>query len=67
MLPSYDPAGYAASVRILALLLLAMTLPSRADTVRIGGIDWQTDYDQAVQVARREGKPLWLHFGENPG
>ena len=36
-------------------------------TVRIGGIDWYTDYDVAVKIARLDGKPLWLHFGENPG
>ena len=36
-------------------------------TVRIGGIDWYQDYDVALQVAKKSNKPLWLHFGENPG
>lgn len=35
--------------------------------VRIGGIDWHTDYDEALQRARELRKPLWVHFGENPG
>lgn len=37
------------------------------ETVRIGRIDWYVDYDAAMQVARDTAKPLWLHFGENPG
>ncbi len=41
--------------------------PAPAKTVRIGGIDWYTDYDRAHADARTSGKPLWLHFGENPG
>jgi len=35
--------------------------------VRIGDIYWFGDYDRAVRVARKEGKPLLRHFGENPG
>lgn len=33
----------------------------------IGDLLWHTDYDAAVEVARAEGKPLWVHFGEDPG
>ena len=29
--------------------------------------DCLTDYDVALRQSRRSGKPLWLHFGENPG
>lgn len=36
-------------------------------TVQIGQVTWYTDYDQAMKVATKENKPLWLHFGENPG
>lgn len=50
-----------------ALLLLFLACPAGAETVRIGGIDWHTDYSTAQKLARREHKPLWLHFGENPG
>ena len=35
--------------------------------VEIGEVLWFVDYEAAVEVARREGKPLWVHFGENPG
>jgi len=35
--------------------------------VRIGRIYWHTSYDDARALARRENKPLLLHFGENPG
>jgi len=50
------------------LILLATTCIGWAEpTVRIGDVAWYTDYDQALVVAREEGKPLWLHFGENPG
>lgn len=38
-----------------------------ATLVRIGGIDWYSDYDQALARAKEVQKPLWLHFGENPG
>lgn len=41
--------------------------PAAPDTVRIGGIDWYEDYDAALVVASRLEKPLWVHFGENPG
>ena len=39
----------------------------KAKTVRIGSIDWFVDYDQALAYAKQTNKPLWLHFGENPG
>lgn len=35
--------------------------------VTIGAIEWETDLDTARARAAREEKPLWLHFGENPG
>ena len=35
--------------------------------VRIGGVLWYSDYDAAVAAAKGENKPLWMHFGENPG
>ena len=35
--------------------------------VKIGGIQWYVDYDAAQEIAKEENKPLWLHFGENPG
>jgi hypothetical protein len=50
-----------------ALWFLLLACPAGAETVRIGGIDWHTNYDAARKVAQREHKPLWLHFGENPG
>jgi hypothetical protein len=38
-----------------------------ADLVRIGDIDWHTDYDVAAAEAVLRDRPLLLHFGENPG
>ena len=38
-----------------------------AKKVTIGGIKWYVDYDQALADAKKKDKPLWLHFGENPG
>ncbi len=35
--------------------------------VKIGGIHWYVDYDAALEIAQQENKPIWLHFGENPG
>ena len=35
--------------------------------VKIGGIQWYVDYDAALKVAKEKKKPIWLHFGENPG
>lgn len=52
----------------MSLLLLAATLvPPDDATVTIGGITWYTDYDHALKAARKANKPLFLHFGENPG
>ena len=38
-----------------------------ADTVRIGGVVWYRNYDDARVVARERNLPMWLHFGEHPG
>ena len=38
-----------------------------AHQVVIGEVLWYVDYDAAVDIAVAEDKPLWVHFGENPG
>lgn len=38
-----------------------------AETVRIGSINFYVDYDEALADAKQSGRPVWLHFGENPG
>ena len=38
-----------------------------AETVRIGSIDWYVNYEDAMAEAKRSKRPVWLHFGENPG
>lgn len=43
------------------------TKKAKAKKVKIGGIYWYVDYDAALKIAREENKPMWLHFGENPG
>lgn len=35
--------------------------------VTIGKIAWHTNYEVALQEAKKQHKMLWLHFGENPG
>lgn len=35
--------------------------------VKIGGIQWYVNYDAAQKIAKEKNKPMWLHFGENPG
>jgi hypothetical protein len=56
---------------LAGLLLLVVTAGAHSQTplqqIRIGGISWYTDYDAALRLAQREHRPLWLHFGENPG
>jgi len=32
-----------------------------------GGVEWYVDDDAARKIAQEENKPMWLHFGENPG
>jgi hypothetical protein len=44
----------------------APTAPASAQ-VLIGDVSWYVDYEDAVAVARAADKPLWVHFGENPG
>ena len=52
----------------VTLLLLSLSVFGWAQpTVKIGEVTWYTDYDQALKIARESHKPLWLHFGENPG
>lgn len=41
--------------------------PADLAPVKIGEIFWATDFDAAEAYARQEGKPLWMHFGEDPG
>ena len=43
------------------------SLKSSPKRVKIGGIEWYVDYDVALKIAQKENKPMWLHFGENPG
>lgn len=57
-------------VGLVAIMILLLAVPATAEeakTVRIGAIDWYTDYDAALTVAREREQPMWLHFGENPG
>ena len=37
------------------------------EQIPIGDVMWYVDYEAAVEVARAEGKALWVHFGEDPG
>lgn len=43
------------------------TAAGNGETVRIGSIDWYVNYDEALAEAKRTQRPVWLHFGENPG
>lgn len=52
---------------LITVFLLAATGWAEPATVRIGDITWYTNYDQAMSIAKKQDKPLWLHFGENPG
>lgn len=59
-------------MRTIALVTLVLGAVAVAEEtpmkqVEIGAITWYVEYDDALEVAQREGKPLWLHFGENPG
>ena len=38
-----------------------------ASQVTIGNIAWYVNYDAALKTAKQKNKPIWLHFGENPG
>jgi hypothetical protein len=40
---------------------------SATEQVTIGDVTWYVDYAAALQVGRDQDKPLWVHFGENPG
>ncbi len=42
-------------------------MTTTAERIPIGDVSWFTDYDAAVAHARAEQKPLWMHFGEDPG
>ena len=53
--------------RILLLVALLAATGWAEPTVKIGEVTWYTNYDEAMTIARKQNKPLWLHFGENPG
>lgn len=55
------------AVALLAAGVLAADPKPEPKMVTIGKIKWHVDYDAALAAAKREGKPLWVHFGENPG
>jgi len=41
---------------------------SEADELRrIGAVDWYLDYDRGRRAALELERPLWVHFGEDPG
>lgn len=52
---------------VASFLCIREASADAARQVRIGGILWYTDYESAMKIARAEHKPLWMHFGENPG
>lgn len=67
-------------VSVSSALLLSLTAcrmdasddspPAAADNasqVTIGEVSWYVDYEAALEVAKRDDKALWVHFGENPG
>lgn len=56
-----------AAMMILMLIVSLSSSKPMKDSVTIGKIEWRTDYDAALKEARQSKKPLWLHFGENPG
>lgn len=66
---SLEPGGKLRGMaRTIAFLVLAMVAAGWAEPrVIIGNIQWYTDYDVAMKVAREQQKPLWIHFGEDPG
>jgi hypothetical protein len=45
----------------------AFGAPGAHAKVKIGAITWYSNYDEAMTAARLQHKPVWIHFGENPG
>lgn len=45
----------------------AISEAAHAKQELIGGVQWYVDYEVAVEIARKQDKSLWVHFGENPG
>lgn len=72
------PKTHSSSLWVLSLTLLLAACQTATDpaqrsgagapeAVRIGDIEWLVDYDSALRLARETDRPLWVHFGENPG
>ncbi|MHB2018274.1 MAG: hypothetical protein ACYCW6_15090 [Candidatus Xenobia bacterium] len=55
------------SFALLMALMLVAPVAADSGTVQIGGMTWYTSLDAALRIARQEHRPLWVHFGENPG
>jgi hypothetical protein len=60
------------SVPLLSLVLLvgALAIPANAaaeDRVELGEVDWNRDFDRAVETAKSSGQPLFVLFTEVPG
>ena len=41
--------------------------PNSGNAVEVGNVTWKRDYDSAVAVAKKSGKPLFAMFQEVPG
>ncbi len=66
-------SGFTACIAMVGMLCLGEAKELKPGsgngpaTVKIGKIDWHVNYDEAMKMAQQQNKPLWLHFGENPG
>ncbi len=46
---------------------ISVSQPQGRDTIELGQVAWLRDYAAAVQLARKEGKPIFILFQEVPG
>lgn len=53
------------TVAILLILILPLSLS--AQSIEAGTIDWLRDYDEALQKAMAQDKPIYIQFQEIPG
>ncbi len=49
--------------KLWLLMLVAVLISPSYQEDKPGKINWVLDYNEALNMAKEEGKPVWLYFG----
>ena len=52
---------------IVCLLFISQSLFAQSQPIEVGVVKWQRDFDAALKLSAKEGKPVFALFQEVPG